>query len=119
MMEVMNKIAFPSVHTPVQTSNPIKTMRKILVLSLLGAASLLSVSCDTTSGALGGAGVGGLVGGIVGHQSGHTAGGALIGAGVGAAAGGVMGNQNERIRNVENRQSQQGAYNQGYQDSYR
>jgi len=92
-------------------------MRKILILSLLGAASFLNVSCDTTTGALTGAGTGALVGGIIGHQSGNTTAGALIGGGVGAAAGGIMGNQNQRITNLENQNAQQRAYDQGYQDA--
>ena len=94
-------------------------IRKIITLTVLGAVTFLSVSCDTTTGALTGAGTGALVGGIVGHQSGNTAAGALIGGGVGAAAGGVMGNQNERIRNLEYQQAQQQAYDQGYRDSRR
>lgn len=97
-----------------------KTLIKVLTLSVLGAVSLVSVSCDTTTGALGGAGAGALVGGIIGNQSGHTAGGALIGGAVGATAGGVMGNQNERISNIERRDAQQRAYDQGrYDASYR
>lgn len=94
-------------------------MRKIIILSVLGAVSFLSVSCDTTSGALTGAGTGALVGGIVGHQSGNTTAGALIGGGVGAAAGGMIGNQNERITRMENQNARQNAYDQGYQDAQR
>ena len=93
-----------------------KTIRKILTLCILGSVSLMSVSCDTTSGALGGGAAGALVGGIVGHQTGNTTAGALIGGAVGATAGGVMGNQNQRIRNLEDQNAQQRAYNQGYQD---
>jgi uncharacterized protein YcfJ len=94
-----------------------KILPKVITLSVLGAVSLLSVSCDTTSGALAGGGTGALVGGIVGHQSGHTAGGALIGGALGAAAGGVMGNQNQRINNIEQQNAQQRAYDQGRYDS--
>lgn len=94
-----------------------KTPAKVLVLSVLGAMSLLSVSCDTTTGALAGGGTGALVGGIVGHQTGHTAGGALIGGALGAAAGGVMGNQNQRISNLEQQNAQQRAYDQGRYDA--
>lgn len=94
-----------------------KKLPKVLTLSVLGAFALVSVSCDTTSGALAGGGTGALVGGIIGHQSGHTAGGALIGGAVGAAAGGVMGNQNERITNIEQQNAQQRAYEQGRYDA--
>ncbi len=94
-----------------------KNLTKVLALSVLGAMSLVSVSCDTTTGALAGGGTGALVGGIVGHQSGHTAGGALIGGALGAAAGGVMGNQNERINNIEQQNAQQRAYDQGRYDA--
>ena len=94
-------------------------MRKILILSVLGAASFLSVSCDTTSGALGGGAGGALVGGIIGHQTGNTAAGALIGGGVGAVTGGVIGNQNERVTRMENQNAQQRAYDQGVQDAQR
>jgi uncharacterized protein YcfJ len=91
-------------------------MRKIIIMSVLGVTSLLSVSCDTTSGALGGAGVGGLVGGLVGNQSGHPVTGALIGAGAGAAVGGMAGNANERVTRLEQQNAQQNAYNQGLRD---
>jgi len=94
-----------------------KTLQKVLALSVLGAMSLVSVSCDTTSGALAGGGTGALVGGIIGNQTGHTAGGALIGGAVGAAAGGVMGNQNQRINNIEQQNAQQRAYDQGRYDA--
>ncbi len=94
-----------------------KNLPKVLTLSVLGALSLVSVSCDTTTGALAGAGTGALVGGIIGNQSGHTAGGALIGGAVGAAAGGVMGNQNQRINNIEQQNNQQRAYDQGRYDA--
>lgn len=100
-----------------QNLNLIQTMRKFFVLSVLGAVSFLSVSCDTTTGALGGAGAGALVGGIVGHQTGHTTEGALIGGAVGGVTGGMLGNQQQRIRNVENQNAQQRAYDQGYQDA--
>jgi uncharacterized protein YcfJ len=93
------------------------TMRKTLILSALGAASFLSVSCDTTTGALAGGGTGALVGGIVGHQTGNTAAGALIGGGVGAVTGGMIGNQQQRITNLEQQNAQQRAYDQGYQDA--
>ncbi len=94
-----------------------KKPAKVLILSVLGAMSLMSVSCDTTSGALAGGGTGALVGGIIGHQTGNTAGGALIGGAVGAAAGGVMGNQQQRITNIEQQNAQQRAYDQGRQDA--
>lgn len=94
-----------------------KNLAKVLTLSVLGAMSLMSVSCDTTTGALAGGGTGALVGGIVGHQSGNTAGGALIGGALGAAAGGVMGNQQQRINNIEQQNSQDRAYEQGRYDA--
>jgi hypothetical protein len=116
---VLNNQAFPAVRTSVLNYNPLPIMRKILILSVLGAASFLSVSCDTTTGALAGGGTGALVGGIVGHQSGNTTAGALIGGGVGAVTGGMIGNQQQRITNLENQNAQQRAYNQGYQDAQR
>ena len=94
-----------------------QTSSKVLALSALGAVSLLSVSCDTTTGALAGGGTGALVGGIVGHQTGHTAAGAIIGGGVGAVTGGMIGNQQKRITNIEQQNAQQNAYNQGLQDA--
>jgi outer membrane lipoprotein SlyB len=113
----LNEFARDIVKVSPVNLTPQKTMRKMMILSVLGAASLMSVSCDTTSGALTGAGTGALVGGIIGNQSGNTTAGALIGGGVGAAAGGMIGNQNQRITNMENQNAQQNAYNQGYQDA--
>src|SRR5262245_36543323 len=94
-----------------------QTLPKVLALSVLGAVSLLSVSCDTTSGALAGGAGGALVGGVVGNQLGNTTAGALIGGGVGAVTGGMIGNQQKRISNLEQQNAQQNAYNQGYQDA--
>lgn len=94
-----------------------QTLSKLLALSALGALSCLNVSCDTTTGALAGGGTGALVGGIVGNQLGNTTAGALIGGGVGAVTGGMIGNQQKRISNLEQRNAQQDAYNQGYQDA--
>ncbi len=113
----LNNLALPAVRLSVLNYNTLPIMRNILILSVLGAATFLSVSCDTTTGALTGAGTGALVGGIVGHQSGNTTAGALIGGGVGAAAGGMIGNQQQRITNLENQNAQQRAYDQGYQDA--
>ena len=80
---------------------------KAIALSVLGAASLLSVSCETAdqgavNGAVVGGGVGALAGGIIGHQSHNTGAGAIIGGAAGAATGSVIGAQQGQINEDRN-----------------
>lgn len=90
-----------------------KKFTSSLALTLLGASTLLSVSCATQAGngALIGGATGALVGGVVGHHLGHTEGGALIGGALGAGTGAAIGNAQDqnnynsrRIDDLERRQ---------------
>ena len=60
----------------------------VLIVGLLGCASMKS----RDKGAIIGATAGGVVGGVIGHQAGNTAVGAILGAVVGGAAGAYIGN---------------------------
>jgi outer membrane protein OmpA-like peptidoglycan-associated protein len=60
----------------------------ILIVGLMGCASMKR----RDKGAIIGATSGGVIGGIIGHQAGNTALGAIIGAAVGGAAGAYIGN---------------------------
>lgn len=69
--------------------------RKILLVSLVGAA-LIIAGCESmgpkaSTGAVVGGGLGAVAGGIIGNQSGNPLAGAGIGAAVGAVAGGLLG----------------------------
>lgn len=96
------------------TINAMKKITSRLALSVLGASTLLSVSCATQAGngALIGGATGALVGGVIGHQVGHTEGGALIGGALGAGTGAAIGNaqdqnnyNSQRIDELERRQA--------------
>jgi outer membrane protein OmpA-like peptidoglycan-associated protein len=60
----------------------------VMVIGLLGCASMKR----RDKGAIIGATSGGVIGGIIGHQAGNTAIGAILGAAVGGAAGAYIGN---------------------------
>jgi len=64
------------------------TLVAVLIVSLLGCASMKR----RDKGAIIGAAAGGVVGGVIGKQAGNTAVGAILGAAIGGAAGAYIGN---------------------------
>ena len=71
-------------------------MRKSILITTVSLPLVLVTGCDTTTGALSGAGVGGVLGGLAARH--NPLAGAVIGAAAGALVGGAIGHMNERER---------------------
>lgn len=69
-------------------------MRKIILISLIGAMVVGALGCavsNTKKGAAIGGTAGAILGGVIGERTGNTAAGAIIGAAVGGSTGAVIG----------------------------
>jgi len=86
-------------------------MRRIIVIFVVLALGLTTLSCTwskTAKGSAIGAGAGAVVGGVIGNRAGNTALGAILGAVIGGAAGAYIGNQMDK-QAAEMQQDLQGA----------
>tara|TARA_R110000772_G_scaffold193496_1_gene304388 strand:- start:4383 stop:4832 length:450 start_codon:yes stop_codon:yes gene_type:complete len=88
----------PEGTTTIHTDNlgKVSYYKEIFILSLLGGAALLSVSCTPTQRGAGfGAGLGAGAGALIGSRNGNAGRGALIGAGIGGLGGALVGDAND------------------------
>jgi hypothetical protein len=88
-----------------QERNIMLSVKRFAAVSLLSVTLIAPAGCDTTSGAITGAGAGAAIGAIADRRNPLV--GALIGAGVGAIAGGIVGRINEEQKQKLQQESPQ------------